>query len=322
MASVANAPLYLLKPLNLPRYKLGICSGIATTRFRSTINAPFLTRQSAKQSSSPIICFASDKQNSSTETSSTARIRSEVLTPFRSVRMFFYLAFIASGGLGTLIAVTQLIAALTNPSRALDAPEIAKGLGIDIGAVSLFAFLYYRENTAKNAQIARLSREENLSNLKLRVDEKRVIPVSSLRGLARLVICAGPASFITESFNRSEPFTEGLVERGVLVVPFATDGKSPSFEFEESEETKDFTAKRKRLWQLNPVFVTEWTNWLNEQKKLAGVSSDSPVYISLRLDGRVRGSGIGYPPWNAFVAQLPPVKGMWSGLLDGFDGRV
>lgn len=322
MASVANAPLYLLKPLNLPRYELGICSRIATTPFRSTINAPFLTQQSSKQSSSPIICFASDKQNSSTETSSTARIRSEVLTPFRSVRMFFYLAFIASGGLGTLIAVTQLIAALTNPSRALDAPEIAKGLGIDIGAVSLFAFLYYRENTAKNAQIARLSREENLSNLKLRVDEKRVIPVSSLRGLARLVICAGPASFITESFNRSEPFTEGLVERGVLVVPFATDGKSPSFEFEESEETKDFTAKRKRLWQLNPVFVTEWTNWLNEQKKLAGVSSDSPVYISLRLDGRVRGSGIGYPPWNAFVAQLPPVKGMWSGLLDGFDGRV
>lgn len=322
MASVANAPLYLLKPLNLPRYKLGICCGIATTPFCSTINAPFLTRQSSKQSSSPIICFASDKQNSSTETSSTARIRSEVLTPFRSVRMFFYLAFIASGGLGTLIAVTQLIAALTNPSRALDAPEIAKGLGIDIGAVSLFAFLYSRENTAKNAQIARLSREENLSNLKLRVDEKRVIPVSSLRGLARLVICAGPASFITESFNLSEPFTEGLVERGVLVVPFATDGKSPSFEFEESEETKDFTAKRRRLWQLNPVFVTEWTNWLDEQKKLAGVSSDSPVYISLRLDGRVRGSGIGYPPWNAFVAQLPPVKGMWSGLLDGFDGRV
>lgn len=45
-------------------------------------------------------------------------------------------------------------------------------------------------------------------------------------------------------------------------------------------------------------------------------------YLSLRLDGRVRGSGVGYPPWNAFVVQLPPVKGMWSGLLDGMDGRV
>lgn len=67
MASVANAPLNLLKPLNLPRYKPGIGSGFVTTPLRSTINAPFLTAQSSKQSSSPIICFASEKQNSSTD---------------------------------------------------------------------------------------------------------------------------------------------------------------------------------------------------------------------------------------------------------------
>jgi len=40
------------------------------------------------------------------------------------------------------------------------------------------------------------------------------------------------------------------------------------------------------------------------------------------MDGRVHRSGVGYPPWNAFVAQLPPAKGMRSGLLDGMDGRV
>ncbi|MCH95680.1 protein LOW PSII ACCUMULATION 1 chloroplastic-like, partial [Trifolium medium] len=149
---------------------------------------------------------------------------------------------------------------------------------------------------------------------------------NSLRGIARLVICAGPASFITESFKRSEPFTESLLDRGVLVVPLVTDGNSPVLEFEETEtetdEAKQLATRRKRLWQLAPVIISEWSEWLDEQKKLAGVSSESPVYLSLRLDGRVRGSGIGYPPWNAFVAQLPPVKGMWTGLLDGFDGRV
>nr|XP_023885592.1 protein LOW PSII ACCUMULATION 1, chloroplastic-like [Quercus suber] len=236
--------------------------------------------------------------------------------------MFFYLAFIASGALGGFIATTQLIAALTNSSKAADIPEMLKGLGIDIGAVSLFAFLYYRENNAKNLQLARLSREESLSNLKLRVDQKRIIPVSSLRGIARLVICAGPASFILESFRLSEPFTESLLDRGVLVVPFPTDGSLPSFEIEENEETKEITTKRKRLWQLAPIYTSEWSEWLAEQKKLAGVPSESPVYLSLRLDGRVRGSGVGYPPWNAFVAQLPPVKGIWSGILDGMDGRV
>ncbi|KAH9785038.1 LOW PSII ACCUMULATION-like protein [Citrus sinensis] len=236
--------------------------------------------------------------------------------------MFFYLAFVASGSLGGLIAITQLIGALANPARAADVPEILKGLSIDVAAVSLFAFLYSRENKAKNAQLARLSREESLSNLKLRVDEKKIISVNNLRGIARLVICSGPASYIMESFKRSEPFTESLLERGVLVVSFTTDGNIPSFEFEESEEMKEFTRKRKRLWQLTPVYVSEWSKWLDEQKRTAGISPESPVYLSLRLDGRVRGSGVGYPPWNAFVAQLPPVKGIWSGLLDGMDGRV
>lgn len=270
---------------------------------------------------SRVTCSASNGPSSS-EISSTAKIRSEVLSPFRTLRMFFYLAFVASGSLGGFIAITQLIGALANSSRAADVPEILKGIGIDFGAVSIFAFLYYQENNAKNAQLARLSREENLSNLKLRIDEKKILPLSDFRGIARLVILAGPASFIEESFKLSEPFTESLLERGVLIVPCASDGTLPNFEFQETEETKEITAKRKRLWQLSPVLATEWAKWLNEQKKLANVSPESPVYLSLRMDGRVRGSGVGYPPWNAFVVQLPPVKGIWTGLLDGMDGRV
>ncbi|KAG0457524.1 hypothetical protein HPP92_022681 [Vanilla planifolia] len=131
-----------------------------------------------------------------------------------------------------------------------------------------------------------------------------------------------PLEFINESFKRSEPFTKDLLDRGVLVVPFAIDGGKLEFEWDDSEGKRRLDEKTKRLWQLRPVNVAEWNDWLDEQKKLATVSFDSPVYISLRMDGRVRGSGVGYPPWNALVAQLPPVKGLWSGILDGMDGRV
>ncbi|CAH9093845.1 unnamed protein product [Cuscuta europaea] len=236
--------------------------------------------------------------------------------------MFFYLAFAASGALGGFIATTRLIAALANSSRAAELPEILQGLAIDIGAASLFAFLYYRENRSKNAQLLKLSREESLSNLKLRVNETKILPVSDFRGIARLVILAGSSSFISECFKLSEPFTDSLVERGVLVVPFASDANLPNFEFDENEQMKEKNARRKRLWQLSPVYVTNWTKWIDEQKNLANISPESPVYLSLRMDGRVHGSGVGYPPWNSFVLQLPPVKGMWSGLLDGMDGRV
>lgn len=173
--------------------------------------------------------------------------------------MFFYLAFIASGSLGGLIALTQLISALASSSKADLVPDILKGLGIDFGAVAIFAFLYLTENNAKNAQLARLSREEGLSNLKLRVDEKKVISVGDLRGIARLVILAGPASFIEESFRLSEPFTESLLERGVLVVSFATDGNIPSFDFKNNEEEAAVVEKKKRLWQLRPLYTSEWT---------------------------------------------------------------
>ncbi|CAN6485858.1 unnamed protein product [Victoria cruziana] len=233
--------------------------------------------------------------------------------------MFFYLAFIASGALGGLIAITQLIPALTNPLRAAELQDTLEGLGIDLGAVALFAFLYSREVKAQNLQIARLTREETLANLKLRGDEK-VVPVSALRGFTRLVIVAGPASFISESFRLSQAYTDSLLERGVRVLPFATDGLMIEFEMKEDDETT--IQKRRKLWQLRPADTPEWSNWLDEQKDLANVSRDSPVYLSLRMDGRVRGSGVGYPPWNAFVAQLPPVKGIWSGLFDGMDGRV
>lgn len=172
--------------------------------------------------------------------------------------MFFYLAFVASGSIGGLVALSQLLGALANSSRAAEVPEILKGLAIDVGAVSIFAFLYYRENNAKNAQMARLSREESLSNLKLRVDERRILPLNAFRGIARLVILAGPAAFIEQSFKFSEPFTEGLLERGVLVVPFTTDGNSPKLEFNDAEEKKEVSTKRKRLWQLTPVYGAEW----------------------------------------------------------------
>uniref|UniRef100_A0ACD5UD57 Uncharacterized protein n=1 Tax=Avena sativa TaxID=4498 RepID=A0ACD5UD57_AVESA len=315
-----STPLLSLPPISRkPSTSFALSCSSSSSSSRARRGA----RCSAANKPSP--SAAPGNEVSGGSSSSIAKIRSEVLSPYRSLRMFFYLAFMASGGLGSLIALTQLLPALGNPARAAGAAETLKGLGIDVAAVAVFAFLYSRDRKASDAQVARLTREENLSRLKMRVGD-RVVPVtvSELRGSARLVIVAGPAEFVTESFRRSKPFLKELMERGVLVLPFPTDGNAPVLEFDEgADEEEDETAKKsRRLWQLAPVFTAEWGKWLDEQKKLANVTPDSPVYLSLRMDGRVRGSGVGYPPWQAFVAQLPQVKGMWSGLFDGMDGRV
>ncbi|PNT61436.1 hypothetical protein BRADI_5g15130v3 [Brachypodium distachyon] len=245
-----STPLLSLPPIARKPSPSSSCSGSSRAR-------PGFRCSAANKPSPP----PPEVSSSNSSSNSMAKIRSEVLSPFRSVRMFFYLAFMASAGLGSLIALTQ------------------------------------------------------------------VVPLGELRGSARLVIVAGPAEFVEESFRRSKPFLKDLMDRGVLVLPFPTDGNTPALQFdgeaEEGENEGDgIGEKSKRLWQLTPVYTSEWAKWLEEQKKLANVAPDSPVYLSLRMDGRVRGSGVGYPPWQAFVAQLPLVKGMWSGFLDGMDGRV
>jgi hypothetical protein len=53
-------------------------------------------------------------------------------------------------------------------------------------------------------------------------------------------------------------------------------------------------------------------------------SSEKGLFLGLRLDGRVRASGQGPPPWARFAAELAPLEGddKWGGFLDGFDGKV
>ncbi|KAJ7557013.1 hypothetical protein O6H91_05G108600 [Diphasiastrum complanatum] len=284
-----------------------------------------------------ILC-SSDRRDAlpTTVISTAAKIRSEVLAPFRSVRMFFYLAFIASASIGGLIAMTRLIAALRNTSSADQVLEILQGLGIDIAAVVLFVLLYRSDAKARDVQLAKLSREESLALLRLELSNKRIITVGQMRGTVRVVIIAGPGSYIEEALRLSKPYQADLVERGVLVVPYATDGSSTDGEASTKIEAPvegsatsmgksgntSVLADLEKRWKAIPIYTSEWSRWLDEQKRLANVPEDKPVYISLRLDGRVRGSGVGLPPWGAFVAQLPPLKGMWAGAFDGMDGRI
>jgi len=50
--------------------------------------------------------------------------------------------------------------------------------------------------------------------------------------------------------------------------------------------------------------------------KLANATPEKGLYVSLRLDGRVRASGTGSPPWERFVAQLAPLSGLFCHSLE------
>jgi len=194
-------------------------------------------------------------------------------------------------------------------------------MAINVGGLGICGYLAKRELDARKKQIARIMREESLGQCQVQLSTGKLVRMEKLRGFSRCIIFAGTPSHVTACLAAAEPNKERLLERGVTLVPLPLFGA-------EEEGVPPVPEGEDKRWRVTPVRLGEWESWLLEQMRLAGkTEADAAakgLYIGLRLDGRVRASGVGMPPFERFSLELAPVggAGAWSGLLDGFDGRV
>jgi len=243
--------------------------------------------------------------------SNETKLRSEAQAPFRVARQFLYGACGASATIGTGIATIQLLTKLAGAPSAPPIEGTLENLAIDVTALAVFAFLYTREEKAKEKQMARIGREERLGRLRLELAGGRSVRLEDLRGFSRAVIVSGDEEYLRDAIGDAERVREELVKRGVLVIPVPTTA---------SADVQP-PAAEDRKFRATPLRVNEWLEWVREQKSMAKVGDDKGVYVGLRMDGRVRSSGTGRVPFERFSVELPPVDS-WGGALDGFDGRV
>lgn len=81
------------------------------------------------------------------------------------------------------------------------------------------------------------------------------------------------------------------------------------------QEVKQVSIQDKK-WQLEAHDSAEWLAWLDEQKKTANVKGDH-VFVQIQLDGTVRSSGLGSPPWEKFLSDLAPLDDLRTRFTDG-----
>lgn len=55
--------------------------------------------------------------------------------------------------------------------------------------------------------------------------------------------------------------------------------------------------------------------WLREQKEFSGIDFDNG-YIQIQLNGAVRFSGTGLPPWGAFVNDIPKLDSIRTQITE------
>jgi hypothetical protein len=245
--------------------------------------------------------------------SNLTKMRSEAQAPFRTFRLFIFGAFAANATLGLSIATLQAVTKALGAPAAPPLEQSLQNIGIDLAAALFFGYLFKRDTANREKQMARISREERLSDLRCELSSGKTVSLFDLRGFSRVVIAAGDAAYCDAAIEQAEQVRDPLVERGVLLIPLVLDGSGNESIAPPNDADRRFRA--------TPVNTTKWTAWIDEQKKEAKVGDGKGVYVGLRMDGRVRSSGVGVPPWQKFAAELPPAD-KWGGFLDGFDGRV
>ena len=293
----------------------------ATPAIGATMSSATMSKRRRRQSRAvtfAVRAAASDEPSSKPKKSdekysNLTKMRSEAQAPFRTARMFVFGAFAANAALGLSIATLQAVTKALGAPSAPPLDQSLQNIGIDLGAALFFGYLYKKDAENREKQMARISREERLSALKCELSSGKVVSLFDLRGFSRVVIAAGDADYCNASIAAAEAVRDPLLERGVLVIPLVLGDANKSVNAPDDATDRRFRA--------TPVYTDKWVAWIDEQKKEAKVAAGKGVYVGLRMDGRVRSSGVGTPPWARFAKELPPAD-KWGGFLDGFDGRV
>jgi hypothetical protein len=55
--------------------------------------------------------------------------------------------------------------------------------------------------------------------------------------------------------------------------------------------------------------------WLESIRKASG-TKELDVYVQVQLDGSVRASGVGMPPWEKLMKDIPEMEDMRSKLMN------
>ncbi|KAG2498001.1 hypothetical protein HYH03_004260 [Edaphochlamys debaryana] len=279
-------------------------------------------------------------------------LRTEAKAPFRLPRMILFGGLLLSAGVGLLIISTRLIKSLQGGPGAPELTESLTNFGINSAAVAVLSFLLYRDISSKQQAVKITTREELLGRLQIDLGNDRVLPLLKFRGQVRPVVVAGSRAFVEKAIKEAEGNYLNLRDRAVSVIPvifegkggaevdpedklralrkeFAKEGKGFSDEAKkEKEKQAEVKASRVKVmgglvdadkkWRLEPYDLEEWKAWLLEQKEFAALPAKEPnCYLQVQLDGTVRSSGVGMPPWRRMVEDLPLREDIRTRLMDG-----
>lgn len=261
-----------------------------------------------------------------------AKLKAEVVTPFRLLRFFIYGGIGSAGGLGSFTAIPQLIIALQNKDA--DLSNAVTNVLVDVGGVITAIVLWIKENesqqkllntfTSKQMKLdnkisptAVQEREKQLSMLpvEIQISENnenitRIVSLNDLqlKGKQNVIIVAGTYDYVRDCIISARIEGQELfINKETIIIPYIRndqqldESKEKGFGKKETLMTAPYIAKPKQL----TIWETILQNEVN-QAELQGMKDlwEQGFLIALNKKGQVDRRGLGQPPWKDVVEQL------------------
>ena len=265
------------------------------------------------------------------------RLREEVESPFRKVRIFFF-------GASTASALLALYFSLINAGKAYvggwpEAPPLDDALssvGINLVAVFACAAITYRDYQAGQASLKRIRQGGALAALVVSPASTTAerIPLKDFRRGNRVLLAAGGAEYIStlaRSLNADQREDENVLpalldQVDVVVVPVLLtddqqvvgDTRSAWRGTEAREDDRNFDIERADSVVAFPQGFGAWASYLMPEIETAKSQGfdvmGKGLTITVKKNGKILRRATGQPQWTSLIGTMEVLDGSKFGM--------
>ena len=268
------------------------------------------------------------------------RLREEVESPFRKVRLLFFASSCGSALTALYFSsLSALKAYMGGYSDAIPLDEALTSCAINISGAIVCGLLAYREYKAGEQNLERIARGGKLAKLGVTPasDEKIVIPLAEYRRKARVLICAGGKDYIERicrSLNADQladtnNLPENLKMVELIVVPVVLSGeadekltvgdtKSCWRSTLPSENDRNFDSSRSDGVVSFPWGNGPWTEYLQSEIETAKSQGfdvlENGITLLVKKNGKILRRATGMPRWGDLLGTMEVMDGSKFGM--------
>ena len=266
------------------------------------------------------------------------RLREEVESPFRKVRLYLLLYTVGSATIAFYFSGLSTIKAIVGGFE--DAPPLQEALtndAINIAGVVVAGYFAYREYQAGQTNLQRIAKGGQLAKLLVDPASGGRAALADYRRKSRVLIAAGGEDYmdtLTRSLTADQLKDENsicdkLAEAEVMVVPvlLKKDGSGKIvvdntrdfwLAVQGKEGDRNFDITRAEPVVAFPCGNTDWTEYLaSEIETASGQGFDvleKGVTITVKKNGKLLRRATGQPPFGEFLGAMEVLDGSKFGM--------